>query len=101
MLSKLDSTAGLFENIQTQAVLTGRVETANELVAAIDAVSDADVNAVSFFFQLSLELLLRKLMQIFFYFSCDALKAAKKVASGKWAVGAVGNLVSLPHVTEL
>lgn len=49
VLSKLDSTAGLFENILTQSVLTGRVETAVELVAAIDAVTDAEVNAVSFF----------------------------------------------------
>lgn len=48
-MHSLDSTAGLFENIKTQALLTGRVETAAELVAAIDAVSDADVNAVSFF----------------------------------------------------
>lgn len=49
----LDSTAGLFENIRTQALLTGQVQSGAELLAAIDAVSDADVKAVSFLFNLS------------------------------------------------
>lgn len=47
VLDSLDSTAGLFENIQTQATLTGRVDNTVDLLAAIDAVKDADVNAVS------------------------------------------------------
>lgn len=47
VLDSLDSTVGLFENIQTQAILTGRVDSTVDLLAAIDAVKDADVNAVS------------------------------------------------------
>lgn len=96
VLDSLDSTAGLFENIQTQAVLTGQVVNAADLLAAIDAVKDADVNAVSISFR-----------QWIFddssdaYFLCIFLKAAKKVASGKWALGAVGNLATVPHVTDL
>lgn len=47
VLSSLDTTAGLFENIQTQALLTGQVTNAVDLLAAIDAIKEADVNAVS------------------------------------------------------
>lgn len=47
VLTSLDSTAGLFENIQTQALLTGQVANAVDLLAAIDAIKEADVNAVS------------------------------------------------------
>lgn len=49
VLDSLDSTAGLFENIQTQALLTCQVLNAVDLLAAIEAVTDADVNAVSIF----------------------------------------------------
>ncbi|XP_059609242.1 cytochrome b-c1 complex subunit 2, mitochondrial [Phlebotomus argentipes] len=55
-----------------QAALCGAVLSPDAIVAEIDAVSASDVNA-----------------------------AAKKVASAKLALGAVGNLATVPHVHEL
>jgi len=72
VLGELDTSAGLAEDIVQQAALSGKVQSSSELVAAIDALTVADVNA-----------------------------AAKKVASGKWSVGAVGNLANVPYVSDL
>ncbi|GAB0100242.1 cytochrome b-c1 complex subunit 2, mitochondrial [Sergentomyia squamirostris] len=62
----------LASDIGAQAVLCGAVLSPSAIAAEIDAITAADVNAV-----------------------------AKKVASGKLAVAAVGNLGNVPHVHEL
>lgn len=47
VLHDLDSGSRLVSDIAAQAVLLGQVQSAAQIVAAIDAVSAADVNAVS------------------------------------------------------
>lgn len=49
-LADLTSNAGLLTNIQSQALLTGQVQSAAQILAAIEAVTVSDVNAVSFEF---------------------------------------------------
>lgn len=49
ILESLNTKAGLAADLTVQAVLTGQVQNANELVAAIDAITVSDVNAVSIF----------------------------------------------------
>lgn len=99
VLNSLDSTAGLFENIQTQALLTGQVTNSVDLLAAIEAVKDADVNAVSnFFARMHFG---RTHESNLMHFSIAIFQAAKKVAGGKWSIGAVGNLAYVPHATDL
>jgi len=71
ILEELQSSTGRFDDLVAQA-LRGEISGKSELIAAIDAISVADVNA-----------------------------AAKKVASGKWSIGAVGNLTNVPHVNDL
>lgn len=68
----LESNNGLLESITTQAVFLGAVQNPCDTYAAIDAVTDADV-----------------------------LAAAKKVASGKFSLGAVGNLKHVPYLSQL
>uniref|UniRef100_A0A6B2ELK0 Putative ubiquinol-cytochrome c reductase complex core protein n=1 Tax=Phlebotomus kandelakii TaxID=1109342 RepID=A0A6B2ELK0_9DIPT len=68
----VDSGEGLLTDIAAQAALCGAVLSPAAIVAEIDAVTSSDVNAV-----------------------------AKRVASGKLALGAVGNLATVPHVHEL
>lgn len=46
VLSELDSGSRLVSDIGQQAVLLGQVHSASQLVAAIEGVSVADVNAV-------------------------------------------------------
>ena len=70
LLMATESTANLLEEIALQSLLKG--DAAGELLAAVDQVTLADVNA-----------------------------AAAKVASGKLAMGALGNLSSTPFVDEL
>lgn len=48
VLHELDSGSRLVGEIGAQAVLLGNVQSAAQIVAAIDSVSDADVNAVRF-----------------------------------------------------
>lgn len=72
VLNDIDSESHLVSDIGAQAVLLGNVQGTAQILAAIDGVSTADVNA-----------------------------AAKKVASGKWSVGAVGNLATVPYVSQL
>ncbi|XP_031617093.1 cytochrome b-c1 complex subunit 2, mitochondrial [Contarinia nasturtii] len=71
IFEQLGTSTGRFEDLVAQAV-RGEISGKSELIAAVDAISVADVNA-----------------------------AAKKVASGKWSIGAVGNLANVPHVNDL
>lgn len=95
----MGSSSGRFEDLVAQA-LRGEIQGKSELIAAIDAISVADVNAVS-------SLLTNKsnTAQIctirFNKNKFKLFQAAKKVASGKWSIGAVGNLVNVPHVNDL
>lgn len=101
VLDSLDSTVGLFKNVQTQAILTGNVLNAVDLIAAINAVTDAEVSAVSISFFWLFRISNRTLMDYYLLFIFHPMKAAKKVAAGKWALGAVGNLETVPFVDEL
>lgn len=94
VLHELDAGSRLVSDIGAQAVLLGNVQSAAQIVAAIDAVSDADVNAVS---TENREPHCLELNICFVFRS----QAAKKVASGKWSVGAVGNLANVPHINQL
>lgn len=47
VLHELDSGARLVSDLGAQAALLGRAQSAAQIVAAIDGISDADVNAVS------------------------------------------------------
>lgn len=49
VLNELDAESRLVGDIGAQAVLLGNVQSAAQIVAAIDGVSDADVNAVRLF----------------------------------------------------
>lgn len=49
VLEDLGSSSGRFDDLVAQS-LRGEIQGKSELVAAIDAISVADVNAVSFFF---------------------------------------------------
>lgn len=49
VLHELDAESRLVGDIGAQAVLLGSVQSAAQIVAAIDGISDADVNAVRLF----------------------------------------------------
>lgn len=68
----LENHCTLAFDLGEQAALLGKVHKKEEILAAIDSVSTSDVQA-----------------------------AARKVASGKLAVGAVGNLSSVPYLSNL
>jgi ubiquinol-cytochrome c reductase core subunit 2 len=72
LLEDIETSSGLIAHLGQQALLTGTVQNPAEIIAAIDGLSSADVNA-----------------------------AAKKVATGKWSVGAVGNLGKVPYANQL
>ena len=73
LLMAEESSSGLLEELSLQALLNkGNVIAVADLVTAIGQISAADVNA-----------------------------AASKVASGKLAMAAIGNLSSTPYVDEL
>jgi len=71
-LSEYDTDSGILADIGAQAVLAGGVTSPSGVISLLDSITSADVNA-----------------------------AAKKVASGKWSVGAVGYLANVPYVSEL
>lgn len=48
ILVELESTNGILSDIGQQAVLTGTVQSPAEVIAAIDALTSSDVNAVSY-----------------------------------------------------
>lgn len=97
VLNELESGSRLVSDIAAQAVLLGQVHSASQIVAAIDSVTAADVNAVSVV-RPSCVCHLMFGDVIFFQFHSQA---AKKVACGKWSIGAVGNLANVPHVNQL
>lgn len=97
---QLATSAGRFSNLLSQAS-TAQILGKSEILAAIDGVSVADVNAVrntQFRFRLNHN-----------YFSLDhfvnilyfPFQAAKKVASGKWSIGAIGNLANVQNADDL
>lgn len=73
LLMAEENTGNLFEDITLQALINkGGIVGVGDLIVAIDAISAADVNA-----------------------------ASSKVASGKLAVAALGNLSHVPYADEL
>jgi len=72
VLEKTNTDEGLIAELGHQCAVHGGAINTTDAVAAIDALTSADVNA-----------------------------AAKKVASGKWSVGAVGNLGHVPYADQL
>ncbi|EDW76726.1 uncharacterized protein Dwil_GK20075 [Drosophila willistoni] len=72
VLAKYSSDSGLIKGIGRQAALTRTVLDADTLIAAIDGISQQQVQ-----------------------------EAAKKVASSKLSVGAIGNLANVPYASDL
>jgi len=71
-LSAYDTDSGLLSDIGAQALYVGSVVSPSGVNALLDSITSSDVNA-----------------------------AAKKVASGKWSIGAVGYLANVPYVSQL
>jgi ubiquinol-cytochrome c reductase core subunit 2 len=71
-LSEYDTDSGILSDIGQQALLAGSVTSPSGVISLLDSISSSDVNA-----------------------------AAKKVASGKWSVGAVGYLANVPYANQL
>jgi len=71
-LSAYDTDSGLISDIGAQALYAGSVTSPSGVIALLDSVTSSDVNA-----------------------------AAKKVAQGKWSIGAVGYLGNVPYVSQL
>ncbi|KAJ6644353.1 Cytochrome b-c1 complex subunit 2, mitochondrial [Pseudolycoriella hygida] len=71
-LSAYDTDSAIISDMGIQAVLAGKVASPSEVIALLDSITSSDVNA-----------------------------AAKKVASGKWSVGAVGYLANVPYIDQL
>ncbi|KAH8319486.1 hypothetical protein KR067_011184 [Drosophila pandora] len=72
VISQYSSDSGLIKEVGRQAALTRNVLEADALLAAIDGISQSEVQA-----------------------------AAKKVGSSKLAVGAIGNLANVPYASDL
>lgn len=72
ILSSAESARALTEDIGQQALLTGSAENALTLAAAVDAVSSSDVSS-----------------------------AARKVASGKLSMAALGDISNVPYLDQL
>lgn len=96
VLESVETQSTLLGEIQAQSLLTGNVVAARDLIAAIDGVSASDVNAVSCRLLQS-----QILIALITFSSLLEFQVAKKLSSGKLSVGAVGNLETVPHVSEL
>ncbi|XP_034250725.1 cytochrome b-c1 complex subunit 2, mitochondrial [Thrips palmi] len=72
ILSAAENPLAATEDIGQQALLTGSAHSASALVAAVDSVSSSDVN-----------------------------NAARKVASGKLSLAAIGNISNVPFLDQL
>lgn len=72
VLSKLENDASLVEDLGQQGALFKSIQNKSAILSAIDGLSASDVNAV-----------------------------ARKAASGKLSIGAVGNLRNVPYIDQL
>lgn len=95
-LGYVDQEAGLLGYMGQHGAMAKSARKASEIAAAIDAVSASDVNSVSWSDDDAGDSIGNLFCESLFL-----LQFAKKVASSKLSVGAIGNLRNVPHVEQL
>lgn len=99
-LGFVDQDAGLLQYMGQHGAMAKSVRKGSDIAAAIDAVSASDVNAVSGSGERERKAkqVLLLFLSLFLFFP---LQFAKKLASSKLSVGAIGNLRNVPHAEQL
>lgn len=100
ILNAAENPLNIAEDIGQQALLKGSVDSTLALVAAVDSVSSGDVNNVGIDRNQS-ELIHTLLFLIYDLMTPSLFQAARKVASGKLSMAALGNISNVPFVDQL